>query len=105
MILKNEQPHCGKKALFPEEKKYEAYDVAIQALEQSTMKVLTAHNTMEILIKHLTENNLMMCSKEFVEEAEKALEKLSDIEDIINCPLPIQEDVIRYKAICKVVKK
>lgn len=34
MVLKNEQPHCGKKALFPEEKKYEAYDVAIKALEQ-----------------------------------------------------------------------
>ena len=34
MVLKNEQPHCGKKALFPEGKKYEAYDVAIKALEQ-----------------------------------------------------------------------
>ena len=34
MVLKNEQPHCGKKALFPEEKKYEAYNVAIKALEQ-----------------------------------------------------------------------
>jgi len=33
MVLKNEQPHCGKKALFPEEKKYEAYNVAIKALE------------------------------------------------------------------------
>ena len=35
MVLKNEQPHCGKKALFPEEKKYEAYDVAIKALDQT----------------------------------------------------------------------
>ena len=34
MVLKNEQPHCGEKALFSEEKKYEAYDVAIKALEQ-----------------------------------------------------------------------
>ena len=34
MVLKNEQPHCGKKALFPEEKKYEAYNVAVKALEQ-----------------------------------------------------------------------
>ena len=34
MVLKNEQPHCGKKALFSEGKKYEAYDVAIKALEQ-----------------------------------------------------------------------
>lgn len=36
MVLKNEQPHCGKKALFPEEKKYEAYDMAIKALEQES---------------------------------------------------------------------
>lgn len=34
VVLKNEQPHCGEKALFSEEKKYEAYDVAIKALEQ-----------------------------------------------------------------------
>ena len=34
VVLKNEQPHCGEKALFPEEKKYEAYDLAIKALEQ-----------------------------------------------------------------------
>lgn len=34
VVLKNEQPHCGKKALFPEEKKYEAYDIAIKALER-----------------------------------------------------------------------
>ena len=34
MVLKNEQPHCGKKALFSEGKRYEAYDVAIKALEQ-----------------------------------------------------------------------
>ena len=34
VVLKNEQPHCGKKALFPEEKKYEAFDMAIKALEQ-----------------------------------------------------------------------
>ena len=33
MVLKNEHPHCGKKALFPEEKKYEAFNVAIAALE------------------------------------------------------------------------
>lgn len=34
VVLKNEQPHCGEKALFSEEKKYEAYDMAIKALEQ-----------------------------------------------------------------------
>ena len=34
-----------------------------------------------------------------------ALKKLSEIENIISCPLPIQEDVMRYKAICEVVKK
>ena len=33
-----------------------------------------------------------------------AIKKLSEIEDIITCPLPIQEDVLRYKAICNVIK-
>lgn len=61
MILKNEQPHCGKRALFPEEKKYEAYEVAVKALKQ-----------------------------------------IETIKEIINSPLYIQEDVLRYKMICKV---
>lgn len=34
-----------------------------------------------------------------------AIKKLSEIEDIITCPLPIQEDVFRYKAICNVIRK
>ena len=34
IVLKNEQPHCGKKVLFSEEEKYEAYNMAIKALEQ-----------------------------------------------------------------------
>ena len=34
-----------------------------------------------------------------------AIKKLSEIEDIISCPLPIQEDVLRYKAICEVIRK
>ena len=34
-----------------------------------------------------------------------AIKKLSAIEDIIACPLPIQEDVLRYKAICEVIRK
>ena len=36
IIMLNEQPHCGEKLTFPEEKRYEAYDLAIQALEQIT---------------------------------------------------------------------
>lgn len=34
IILKNEQPHCGEKFTFTEEEKYEAYNLAIKALEQ-----------------------------------------------------------------------
>ena len=34
-----------------------------------------------------------------------AIKKLSEIEKIISCPLPIQEDIFRYKAICEVVKR
>lgn len=52
MILKNEQPHCGKRALFPEEKRYEAYDVAIKALEQQTCEdVISRQATVERLCK------------------------------------------------------
>lgn len=34
----------------------------------------------------------------------KALEKLSKIEHIINTKMYVQEDVLKYKAICKVIK-
>ena len=34
MILENEKPHCGEKMIFTEEHRCEAYDMAIQALEQ-----------------------------------------------------------------------
>ncbi len=34
IILKNEQPHCGEKLAFTEEERYEAYNLAIKALEQ-----------------------------------------------------------------------
>ena len=57
---------------------YNAIMVAIQALEQ---------NPMEILTKHLTENNLVMCSTEFVEDAKKALEQ--------PCVKPTTEDAIK----------
>ena len=33
------------------------------------------------------------------------LKKILEIENIITCPLPIQEDVLRYKAICEVIRK
>ena len=32
MILKNEQPHCGEKITFTESEKYDAYNLAINAL-------------------------------------------------------------------------
>ena len=52
MVLKNEQPHCGKKALFPEEKKYEAYDVAIKALEQEPCEDAISRADAEALFRN-----------------------------------------------------
>ena len=50
----------------------------------------------------------MMPSKEPILEAYKmamdALQKLEQIEQIINAPVYIQEDVMRYKMICEVIK-
>lgn len=34
----------------------------------------------------------------------QALEQIQQIKDIINAPVYIQEDVMRYKAICEVIK-
>lgn len=42
VVLKNEQPHCGEKALFSEGKRYEAFDMAIKALEMTE-----THNMIE----------------------------------------------------------
>ena len=38
MIIENERPSCGKKIEFTEEEKYEAYSMAIQALEKQIPK-------------------------------------------------------------------
>ena len=38
MIIENERPSCGKKIEFTEEEKYEAYSMAIQALEKQILK-------------------------------------------------------------------
>lgn len=47
------------------------------------------------------------CPKEEIEECLKmaieALRKLSDIQQIIESPVYIQEDVIRYKMICDIM--
>ena len=52
--------------------------------------------------------DLMMPSKEPILQAYKmamdALQKLEQIEQIINAPVYIQEDVMRYKMICEVMK-
>ena len=37
-ILRNEQPHCGDKIAFSEAEKYEALNMAIEALEQDRPK-------------------------------------------------------------------
>lgn len=56
MILKNEQPHCGKRALFPEEKKYEAYDVAIKALEQQPCEDAISRQTVIDIVDRYSES-------------------------------------------------
>lgn len=38
MIIENERPSCGEKIKFTEEEKYEAYSMAIQALEKQVSK-------------------------------------------------------------------
>lgn len=35
----------------------------------------------------------------------KAIQKLEQIDQIINAPVYIQEDVLRYKMICEVIKE
>lgn len=36
LILENEQPHCGKKLMFSEEEKYEAFETALNSLNQAS---------------------------------------------------------------------
>ena len=52
--------------------------------------------------------DLMMSSKELILEAYKmamdTLQKLEQIDQIINAPVYIQEDVLRYKMIYEVIK-
>ena len=40
-----------------------------------------------------------------LEMAIKALSQINDIKAIINSPMHLQEDVLRYQMICEVVKK
>ena len=37
LILENEQPHCGKKLMFSEEEKYEAFETALNSLNQASV--------------------------------------------------------------------
>lgn len=50
IILQNEQPHCGKKLIFTEEEKYEAYNMALKALEQEP--VLEKDGTLVVTTEH-----------------------------------------------------
>lgn len=36
IILENEQSHCGKKLMFSEEEKYDAFETAIDSLKQTS---------------------------------------------------------------------
>lgn len=53
----------------------------------------------------LTEFGNVTKLSETIRSAIHFLKKYQEIEDIITCPLDIQEDVFRYKAICEVVGK
>lgn len=65
--------------------------------------------TNELAIKLLSETELSCMYEEQTYEALdlaiKALEQMEVIEAIIKSPIDIQEDVLRYKMICEVVKK
>lgn len=37
LIMENEQPHCGKKLMFSEEEKYDAFETAINSLKQTSV--------------------------------------------------------------------
>lgn len=47
MIIENERPSCGEKIKFTEEEKYEAYSMAIQALEKQIPKKPIRHTAWE----------------------------------------------------------
>ena len=65
--------------------------------------------TNELAIKLLSETELSCMYEEQTYEALdlaiKALEQMEVIEAIIKSSIDIQEDVLRYKMICEVVKK
>lgn len=77
MVLKNEQPHCGKKALFPEEKKYEAYDVAIKALEQEDCEDCVRRQEVLDILKD--EWNTCLSADDAVQESIDTIEALKSV--------------------------
>ena len=50
------------------------------------------------------EDENLQVFKETLLTAIDTMRKYQQIERIINCPLDIQEDVLRYKAICEVLE-
>lgn len=56
IILQNEQPHCGKKLIFTEEEKYEAYNIAIKAINQIEQIKATLHTDVLQKIWEIIEN-------------------------------------------------
>lgn len=65
--------------------------------------------TNEEAIKYFKRHLDLYCvdgiSREAEEMAIQALSQISDIKAIINNPMHLQEDVLRYQMICEVVKE
>lgn len=63
--------------------------------------------TTEQAVKWLKDLNKGLAMPQYEDALDMAIQALQDIEQIrgiINAPVHIQEDVIRYKMICEVVK-
>ena len=60
--------------------------------------------TIDIAILRVEHSSMNVDDKETADFIISTMRKYQQIERIINCPLDIQEDVLRYKAICEVLE-
>ena len=60
--------------------------------------------TIDKAILRVEHSSMNVDDKETADFIIDTMRKYQQIERIINCPLDIQEDVLRYKAICEVLE-